>query len=88
MSHPHGPLADNLTAYAIYATAQSEMRHAYTLIESGDFLAAATEIDSAAQAAETLARASETVDKNRYQHWQRVVLARRQFASRARAQAA
>jgi len=30
-----GPLANNLAAYAIYSTAQTEMRHASKLIEAG-----------------------------------------------------
>ena len=41
MSHPLGALSDNMTAYAIYATAQSEMRRAYALIDQGDLDAAA-----------------------------------------------
>ena len=45
MSHPLGALADNMTAYAIYATAQSEMRRAYALIETGDLDAAANQVN-------------------------------------------
>jgi hypothetical protein len=84
MSHPLGPLAHNMTAYAIYATAQAEMRRAYALVDVGDYLAAAEEIDSAARAAEVLVIASEGVDDGRAEHWRRVVHARRQFAERAR----
>lgn len=86
MSHPLGPLADNLSAYAIYATAQAEMRRAYKLIDRGDFLGAATEIDSAARAARTLANASAEY-RERVAHWRRVETARLRFAERARAQA-
>jgi hypothetical protein len=78
MSHPLGALADNMTAYAIYATAQSEMRHAYTLIDAGDLDAAANEVESAAHAAEVLAKASTELD--RVAHWQRVAAARQRFA--------
>lgn len=85
MSHPLGPLAHNLTAYAIYATAQSEMRQAYSLIDAGRYSAAAVEIDSAARAAEVLVSASEPVDVKRAEHWRRVVVARRRFAERVRA---
>jgi hypothetical protein len=88
MSHPLGALADNLTAYAIYATAQAEMRHAYSLIDAGEFRAAAAEIDSAARAAETLANVSASAAADRIGHWRRVATARRQFAERARAHAA
>jgi hypothetical protein len=85
MSHPLGPLAHNLTAYAIYATAQSEMRRAYSLIDAGQYAAAANEIDSAARAAEVLVAASSSVDEKRAEHWRRVVVARRRFAERVRA---
>lgn len=85
MSHPLGPLAHNLTAYAIYATAQAEMRRAYALIDAGRYEAAADEIDSAARAAEVLVAASRSVDEKRAEHWRRVVVARRRFAERARA---
>ncbi len=88
MSHPLGALADNLTAYAIYATAQAEMRRAYSLIDAGELDAAAAEIDSAARAAETLAHASASAAADRIGHWRRVATARRQFAERARAHAA
>lgn len=88
MSHPLGPLAHNLAAYAIYATAQSEMRRAYSLIDAGDYLAAAGEIDSAARAAEVLVAATSTLDEKRTEHWRRVVVARRRFAERVRAAAA
>lgn len=85
MSHPLGPLAHNLTAYAIYATAQAEMRRAYSLIDAGRYSAAATEIDSAARAAEVLVSASASVDEKHVEHWRRVVVARRRFADRVRA---
>ncbi|HEY7591777.1 MAG TPA: hypothetical protein VH969_01380 [Actinophytocola sp.] len=88
MSHPLGSLADNLTAYAIYATAQSEMRRAYSLIDAGQYGAAAVEIESAARAAETLANFSSSAATERVGHWRRVATARRQFAERARAHAA
>jgi hypothetical protein len=88
MSHPLGPLAHNLATYAIYATAQAEMRRAYSLIDAGDYLAAADEIDSAARAAEVLVAASSSVDEERTAHWRRVVVARRRFAEKARAAAA
>jgi hypothetical protein len=84
VSHPLGSLADNLTAYAIYATAQAEMRHAYSLIDAGDFLGAAAEIDSAAHAADVLANVSTSAAADRTAHWRRVATARRQFAERAR----
>ncbi|MGH3758199.1 hypothetical protein [Actinophytocola sp.] len=87
MSHPLGSLADNLTAYAIYATAQAEMRHAYSLIDAGDFAAAAAEIASAARAADVLANFSASAAVARTAHWRRVATARRQFAVRARAHA-
>lgn len=87
MSHPLGSLADNLTAYAIYATAQAEMRRAYSLIDAGDYLAAAAEIDSAAKAAEVLATASASAAAERTAHWRRVASARRRFATRARVHA-
>lgn len=87
MSHPLGSLADNLTAYAIYATAQAEMRHAYSLIDAGDFHAAAAEIDSAARAADVLANFSASAAAERTAHWRRVAAARRQFAERARTHA-
>jgi hypothetical protein len=87
MSHPLGPLADNLAAYAIYATGQAEMRRAYSLIETGDYLAAAAEIDSAARAAQALAKASAGIDAQRQAHWLRVVTARRRFAEQARSRA-
>jgi hypothetical protein len=85
MSHPLGPLAHNLTAYAIYATAQAEMRRAYSLIDAGRYPAAADEIDSAARAAEVLVAASVSVDEKCAEHWRRVVVARRRFAERVRA---
>lgn len=88
MSHPLGSLADNLTAYAIYATAQAEMRHAYSLIDAGDHLAAAAAIESAARAADVLANASAGLPAERVDHWRRVATARRRFAERARAHAA
>ncbi len=87
MSHPLGSLADNLTAYAIYATAQAEMRHAYSLIDTGDFLAAAAEIESAARAAGVLASFSASAAADRTAHWRRVRAARHQFAERVRAHA-
>jgi hypothetical protein len=87
VSHPLGPLADNLNAYAIYATAQAEMRRAYSLIDDGRYADAAAEIDSAARAAETLAAFSASAAPERTAHWQRVAAARRQFAERARAHA-
>lgn len=87
MSHPLGSLADNLTAYAIYATAQAEMRHAYSLIDAGDFLAAAAEIESAARAADVLASFSASAATDRTAHWRRVSAARRRFAERARVHA-
>jgi hypothetical protein len=88
MSHPLGPLADNLTAYAIYATAQAEMRHAYALIETGDYLGAAAEIESAARKAGILAHATEHLDADRGRHWLKVLAARRRFAEHARLRAA
>lgn len=84
MSHPLGSLADNLNAYAIYATAQAEMRRAYSLIDAGRYAEAAAEIESAARAAETLAAFSASAAPDRTAHWQRVAAARRQFAGRAR----
>lgn len=87
MSHSLGPLANNLAAYAIYSTAQTEMRHAYKLIEAGDFLGAAAEIESAAHAAEVLARATLDLDAERSERWLRVVAARRRFAQQARVRA-
>jgi hypothetical protein len=87
VSHPLGSLADNLTAYAIYATAQAEMRRAYSLIDAGEFAAAAAEIDSAARAAEVLVNISASAATDRIAHWRRVATARRQFAERARAHA-
>ncbi|GAB2752883.1 hypothetical protein [Amycolatopsis magusensis] len=88
MSHPLGPLADNFTAYAVYATAQSEMRHAYALIDAGQYLAAAAEITSAAKAAEVLARRTELLDPERGRRWRKVALTRHRFAAHARARAA
>ncbi len=88
MSHPLGSLADNLTAYAIYATAQAEMRHGYSLIDAGEYLAAAAEIESAARAADVLATFSASAAVERTGHWRRVATARRRFAERARAHAA
>jgi hypothetical protein len=82
MSHPLGALSDNLTAYAIYATAQSEMRRAYALIDTGDLDAAANEIESAAHAAEVLAKASTELD--RVKHWRRVAAARQRFVDQLR----
>ncbi|QXV58030.1 hypothetical protein [Amycolatopsis sp. TNS106] len=87
MSHSLGPLANNLAAYAIYSTAQTEMRHAYKLIDAGDYLGAAAEIDSAARAAEVLARATFDLDVERSERWFRVVAARKRFADQARARA-
>lgn len=84
MSHPLGPLSHNLTALTIYSTAQAEMRHAYHLVDRGDFLAAAAELEQAAQVAEVLVRATSALDEVRTQHWRRVVVARRRFAARAR----
>jgi hypothetical protein len=83
MSHPLGALADNMTAYAIYATAQSEMRRAYALIDAGDLDAAADEIESAAHAAEVLAKASTELD--RVVHWRRVAAARQRFVDQLKA---
>lgn len=87
MSHPLGSLADNLSAYAIYATAQAEMRHAYSLIDAGEHRAAAAEIESAARAADVLANFSASAAADRVEHWRRVGTARRQFAERARTHA-
>lgn len=84
MSHPLGALSDNMTAYAIYATAQSEMRHAYALIETGDLDAAANEVESAAHAAEVLAKASTELD--RIAHWRRVAAARQRFVDQLRSE--
>ena len=86
MSHPLGALADNMTAYAIYATAQSEMRHAYALIDAGDLDGAANEIESAAHAAEVLAKASTELD--RIAHWRRVADARQRFVDQLKAERA
>ncbi|MGB3440998.1 MAG: hypothetical protein WBA97_19790 [Actinophytocola sp.] len=86
MSHPLGALADNMAAYAIYATAQSGMRRAYTLIDAGDLAAAANEIESAAHAAEVLARASTELD--RIAHWRRVADARQHFVDQLKAEKA
>jgi hypothetical protein len=83
MSHPLGALADNFTAYAIYATAQSEMRRAYALIDAGDLDAAANEIESAAHAAEVLAKAS--AELSRIAHWRKVAAARQRFVDQLRA---
>lgn len=85
MSHSLGPLAHNLTAYTIYATAQAEMRRAYALIESGDLDSAATEIESAARHAKVLASASASVDLGRVAHWRKVATARQRFADEVRA---
>ncbi|WP_410649604.1 hypothetical protein [Amycolatopsis sp. cmx-4-54] len=87
MSHSLGPLANNLAAYAIYSTAQTEMRRAHKLIDAGDYLGAAAEIDSAARAAEVLARATFDLDADRSDRWLRVVAARKRFADQARARA-
>jgi hypothetical protein len=84
MSHPLGALADNMTAYAIYATAQSEMRHAYALIEIGELDAAANEVESAAHAAEVLAKASSEL--GRIAHWRKVATARQRFVDQLRAE--
>jgi hypothetical protein len=84
MSHPLGALADSMTAYAIYATAQSEMRRAYALIETGDLNAAADEVESAAHAAEVLARASSEL--GRIAHWHKVAAARQRFADQLRSE--
>ncbi|MBB4908059.1 hypothetical protein [Actinophytocola algeriensis] len=86
MSHPLGALADNMAAYAIYATAQTEMRRAYTLIDAGDLDAAANEIESAAHAAEVLAKASTELD--RIAHWRRVADARQRFVDQLKAEKA
>lgn len=88
MSHSLGQLADNFAAYAIYATAQSEMRHAYSLIDSGDYLAAAAELESAAHAARVLANASASLEPERAERWLRVAQARTRFATQARERAA
>jgi hypothetical protein len=85
MSHPLGALADNMTAYAIYATAQAAMRHAYALIDAGRLDDAANEIESAAHAAEVLASASTELD--RIAHWRRVADARQRFVDQLRAAA-
>jgi len=84
MSHPLGALADNMTAYAIYATAQSEMRRAYALIEIGDLDAAANEFESAAHAAEVLAKASSEL--GRVAHWRKVAAARQRFVDQLRSE--
>lgn len=84
MSHPLGALADNMAAYAIYATAQSEMRRAYALIDAGDLDGAADEIESAAHAAEVLAKASSELD--RIAHWRRVAAARQRFVDQLKAE--
>jgi hypothetical protein len=84
MSHPLGALADNMTAYAIYATAQSEMRRAYALVEAGDLVGAANEVESAAHAAQVLAKASTELD--RIAHWRRVTAARQRFADQLRSE--
>jgi hypothetical protein len=86
MSHPLGALADNMAAYAIYATAQSEMRRAYALIDEGDLTAAADEVESAAHAAEVLAKASTELD--RVAHWRRVAAARQHFVDQLKAERA
>lgn len=86
MSHPLGALADNFAAYAIYATAQAEMRRAYALIDDGDLDAAANEVESAAHAAEVLANASRSVDFGRVAHWRKVAAARQRFVDRLRSQ--
>ncbi len=85
MSHPLGALADNMTAYAIYATAQADMRRAYRLIDEGDLDAAANEIEAAAHAAEVLAKAS--VELDRIAHWRRVASARQRFVDQLKAAA-
>lgn len=84
MSHSLGPLADNLTAYTIYATAQAEMRRAYALIEAGDLDTAVSEIESAARHAKVLASASASVDLGRVAHWRKVATARQRFAEQVR----
>jgi hypothetical protein len=84
MSHPLGALADNMAAYAIYATAQTEMRRAYALIDAGDLVTAANEIESAAHAAEVLAKASTELD--RIAHWRRVADARQRFVDQLKAE--
>lgn len=84
MSHPLGALADNMTAYAIYATAQSEMRRAYALIDAGELDAAAAEVESAAHAAEVLARASRELE--RVAHWRKVAAARQRFVDQLRSE--
>jgi hypothetical protein len=84
MSHPLGALADNMTAYAIYATAQSEMRSAYALIETGNLDSAANEVESAAHAAEVLAKASAELDRKA--HWRKVASARQRFVDQLRAE--
>jgi hypothetical protein len=76
-----------MTAYAIYATAQAEMRRAYSLIDAGAFHAAAAEIESAARAADVLTTVSASAAAERTAHWRRVAAARRQFAERVRAHA-
>ena len=86
MSHPLGALADNMAAYAIYATAQTGMRHAYALIDAGDLDAAANEVESAAHAAEVLARASTELD--RIAHWRRVATARQHFVDQLKTEKA
>jgi hypothetical protein len=86
MSHPLGALADNMAAYAIYATAQTEMRRAYALIDAGDLATAANEIESAAHAAEVLAKASTELD--RIAHWRRVADARQRFVDQLKAEKA
>jgi hypothetical protein len=86
MSHPLGALADNMTAYAIYATAQSEMRSAYAHIELGDFDTAANEVESAAHAAEVLAKASSEL--GRIAHWRKVAAARQRFVDQLRSELA
>jgi hypothetical protein len=84
MSHPLGALADNMTAYAIYATGQSEMRRAYALIETGELDAAANGVESAAHAAEVLAKAS--TELSRIAHWRKVAAARQHFVDQLRAE--
>jgi hypothetical protein len=86
MSHPLGALADDVTALAVHAVAQSAMRRAQTLIDTGDLAAAANEIEAAAHAAEVLAGASDEL--SRISHWSRVAAARQRFADQLRAEQA
>lgn len=84
MSHPLGRLVNNLTALAVYSTAQAELRHAHRLADAGDLRGAALELDHAARAAQVLVRAADGVDEAVANHWRQVVGDHRRSAERMR----